>query len=151
VASKAFAWGKKLLGDGKISDYSKEPFSFIPPMEGYGFLDSPRRGKPNGIWSAVWTEPGRSKLTRLPSPGREVIVADGPSPMGVTYVLARDRGESPSCFASVLEFGAAFRPVQIAPLSLVSKDGAPAAANSVAFTVTSERHSLPESTDYIIS
>lgn len=78
---------------------------------GYQFLTQPRRGKPEGNWSANWfvNDKGMGlKMTMLAGSSREVIVADGEPelkpgyPEKMEYVLARnDSGES--TYVSVIE------------------------------------------------
>lgn len=150
VANEGHAWGQRILGDGSVIDFAGKPFSFIAPGAGYGFLGAPCRGRPDGVWSVCWSEPGRLKLTMLPSAGREVIVADGPSPMGVKYVLARDTGSSPSCFASVVESGRTSGDARITQLRLRDKDDCAPSPQSVALTVASESGS-DVVRDYVIS
>ncbi len=106
VASPDYFWGDKIMGNGKIIGFRERPFSFKPaPGNGYGFLGAPRRARPEGVWSATWSDPSRLRLTMLPAAGREVIVADGPDPMGVPYLLARDRGTGVSQFVAVINPG----------------------------------------------
>lgn len=105
VANPLYDWGKRLKGDGTVIDFEHEGFYFRPPGNGYGFLGSPRRSNPNKEWSCVWSDPSKLKLTMLPAENREVIVAEGPMPMGVAYVLVRDIGEQPSKFVSIIEAG----------------------------------------------
>ena len=111
VASPDYWWGDKIRGDGKIVGFEEEPFGYRPaPGTGYGFLGNPRRAVTGDAWTATWQEPGRLRLTMLPSPGREVIAATGPSVMGVDYILARDKGDKPSQFVAVIQPGESFSP-----------------------------------------
>ncbi|WP_010276239.1 heparinase II/III family protein [Paenibacillus senegalensis] len=105
VASTEYDWGRQLKGDGTVSGFEKEGFSFSPPGRGYGFLGRPRRALASDVWSSTWSDPAQLKLTMLPQEGREVIVAEGPEPMGVTYVLARDKGPATSQFMAIIEAG----------------------------------------------
>lgn len=149
LASEEYAWGPRVRPDGKIEGYAHEGFYWNPPPgNGYGFLSAPQRADGDVLWSATWSHRDRAglRLRMLPQEGRQVIVADGPSPMGVKHVLARDEGEAPSQFVSVIEpFAGESQISAVTPLPLDSaeaKQGLP----PVAFAVD-----LSQAKDYFLS
>ena len=87
-----------------------------------------RGGLRDTAWSATWRAADRRvKLMMLPEKDREIIVADGPSLMNFTpYLLARERGDKPSQFVSVIDIGPGeFRVKRIEALPIVRQpDGA---------------------------
>lgn len=153
VASPQFDWGRRIQGDGKIIDYADESFFFEPPGEGYGFLGRPRRAKPPGVWSASWSDPGSLTLTMLPAAAghREVIAADGPSEMGVKYVLVRDSGPTPSRFAAVIEPVEKDAASAVIPLRVERGDGGTVSPDDIAFAVDPGYSGAAEVRDYVLS
>ncbi|MDF2668104.1 MAG: heparinase, partial [Paenibacillus sp.] len=123
VESPQHNWGSQIKGDGKITGFEQEDFFFEPPGNGYGFLGHPRRAYPQQAWSCTWSNPSTIRLTMLPEKNRQVIAADGPEPMGgVAYVLARDSGEQPSRFVSVIEAGDESGFVLAEPMDILALD-----------------------------
>ena len=95
-----------------------------PPGNGYGWLAQPRSADGDRVWSATWSvredqgevagdRPGKMRLTMLPDDDRDVVVADGPEVLSynmgidpddrIGYVLARNDGDDPTQYASVVE------------------------------------------------
>jgi hypothetical protein len=95
-----------------------------PPGNGYGWLAHPRTADGDQQWSATWSvredqsevagdRPGKMRLTMVPAEDREVVVADGPEVLSynlgidpddrIGYVLARENGEEPTQYISVIE------------------------------------------------
>ncbi|WP_179215979.1 heparinase II/III family protein [Paenibacillus sp. MY03] len=133
LGGESMDWGR-IYGDGRVEALSDQSFDYVPPGHGYGFLMKPRSAKPEGAWSAEWSNPGRLKLTMLPAVGREIIVLDGPSVMGVQYAIARDEGDAARPFVSVIEAGENREPVTVSPLSVKEQETFP---SNVAFSVSS--------------
>lgn len=122
LASPDYFWGDKVKESGYIEGFEDEGFWFnAPPGNGYGFLGHPRTATGEDSWSATWrvaasrdeAQP-KLRLTMLGDDDREVNVAQAPDPMvwklghdheteDLQYVVARDQGESPSQFVSVIE------------------------------------------------
>lgn len=106
LANEGYAWGPRVRPDGRIEGYGDQGFYWNPPPgNGYGFLSAPQWADGDASWSATWSHRDRAglRLRMLPQEGRQIILADGPSLMGVKYLLARDEGEEPSQFVSVIE------------------------------------------------
>jgi len=79
----------------------------VPPGDGYRFFGNAGEADGAKDWHAVWEDDQGRKL-RLQMFGREnrkLFVADGPDPMGVKYVLARDEGQEVSQYAAVIDTG----------------------------------------------
>ncbi|MBP1990230.1 heparinase II/III family protein [Paenibacillus eucommiae] len=149
VLSQLHEWGNHILGDGRVSDFTNQSFEFVAPGAGYGFLSTPCSAEPEGVWSARWSSPGSLKLTMLPAERRKVIVAEGPSVMGVKYVLARDTGSTSSPFVAVIETGENRQFAQVIPLKRDDMESVD--SESAAFAVMS-KHSLNGiSSDYLLS
>ncbi|NLN18315.1 MAG: hypothetical protein GX162_03430 [Firmicutes bacterium] len=124
-----YSWHNQIGVDEKIIPYRHQGFYWSPPPgNGYGFLGNPRRASGDTAWSATWRAADRRvKLMMLPEKDREIIVADGPSLMNFTpYLLARERGDKPSQFVSVIDIGPGeFRVKRIEALPIVRQpDGA---------------------------
>mgnify|MGYP000850970264 CR=1 FL=1 len=105
LASPDYEWGTKLRGDYRIIGQEHRDFYWTPPGEGYGFLSGVQRGSGEDTWSATWStfDGARLRMTMLGASNREVIVADGPKPMGVKYTLARDKREGSSQYVALIE------------------------------------------------
>lgn len=152
VASGDYTWHNQIGADHMIKSFPENGFYWVPPGNGYGFLGYPRIAQTEDLWSATWAgaESGaKTRLTLLPSKGREVIVADAPSPMGdLKYVLARDRSDQSQYVAVIDSTGGDFQVAAIEPLAVsksLTQDFSP-----VAFAITLAQHKLPATDDNAI-
>ncbi|MGI6544284.1 MAG: heparinase II/III domain-containing protein [Limnochordia bacterium] len=121
VASPNYTWHNQIGEDLRVIPHRNEAYSWnAPPGNGYGFLGFPSTGRTDGMWSAAWSgDRAKLRLTMLPATGREVIVAQAPSPMGDTkYVLARDRGERSQYVAVIDATGGNYQVAQVEPLQV---------------------------------
>lgn len=100
-----YEWGKQVDGDYRLTFAKDEPFYWTPPGDGYRFFGNVRSADGSRDWHAVWEDERRRKLRlrMLGSADREIYIADGPDPMGVNYVLARDKGKSVSQYAAIID------------------------------------------------
>jgi hypothetical protein len=108
LGSPDYSWHNQIGVDEKIIPYRNQAFSWSPPPgNGYGFLGHPRSASGETAWSATWQASDRKvRLMMLPTADREIIVADGPTLMnGTPYLLAREQGDRPSQFVSVIDIG----------------------------------------------
>lgn len=118
--SETALFGSTNFGSQVNGDYTlqgrKEGFYWTPPGEGFGFLGNARRMPMEQSLRSVWTSPAffADKGTVLTvdfavgSPGRELVMADGPQAVGhprVPYVLRGDSGPGGSVFAKLIQFG----------------------------------------------
>ena len=81
VAGPDTNWGERQLADGYIRDVPRENGWVPPPGNGLGFLMHPRRGVPEGPWSATWRLPDGDRflrMTMVPEEGTEVVHAWAP-------------------------------------------------------------------------
>ena len=81
VAGPDTNWGERQLIDGYIRDVPREERWVPPPGNGLGFLMHPRRGVPEGPWSATWRLPDGDRslrMTMVPEEGTEVVNAWAP-------------------------------------------------------------------------
>jgi hypothetical protein len=126
VASPQYTWHNQIGEDLRVIPHRDEVYSWnAPPGNGYGFLGLPSIGQTDGTWSASWSgDRAKLRLTMLPEAGREVIVAQSPSPMGDTkYVLARDQGDKSQYVAVIDATGANFSVTQVEPLQVSQASG----------------------------
>ena len=112
VAGPEYDWGVRQLNDGFLSGVPHQDYWVAPPHNGLGFMMHPRRGTPDGPWSATWTLPSGDdylRLTMLPQVGVEVVSAWAPgiypNRPKAEYILARRSGEEPleSTFVGLIE------------------------------------------------
>ena len=113
VAGPEYDWGNRQLNDGYLRGVPPKHYWVAPPGNGLGFLMHPRRGTPEGRWSATWRLPdgqNHLRITVLPEDGDEVIHtwAPGiyPTNPRAEHVMVRrrpDGGPLNSTFVSIRE------------------------------------------------
>ena len=110
LAGTNICWGAQQLNDGDMAGHPNRPYWNPPPGNGYGFLVQPRRGQPDGAWSAQWPVDATNgvRLLMAAQPGTEVITALAPGIYPrlpkARYVVARRKGpDLESQFAAVIE------------------------------------------------
>ena len=112
LAGKDIPPGDIYDDDGLVDPLKKGRSYYTYRGSGYSCLYNVRRGRPDGVWSATWTDAASTvglRTTFLPS--EEAIVAHGDpprkrgdNPRQLTYTLLRNSGDGiASQFASVLE------------------------------------------------
>jgi hypothetical protein len=105
-------YGRIIQDDFRLRGYSDKGFYWSPDGDGYGFLGSPREIAMTSNVRAILTNPGYATTISSAivadlsySPGRQLIVADGPQALGgipVPYILRRDTGDGLSAFAKII-------------------------------------------------
>lgn len=112
LAGPEINYGERQLPDGFIAGLERRNYWAPPPENGFGFLMHPRRGTPEGAWSATWTLPSGEDRFRLTMPAQEGVEVVNAWAPGITptwpraeYVMVRRSGAEGlrSTFAAVLE------------------------------------------------
>jgi len=105
LAGSDIRWGDKVQADYRIEG-SKEDFYWTAPGYGYGFLFNHAEASGKNLWSAEWKNTDKQKSAfafyMLGERGRTILAADGPPRfMNVKYIIARDKGSTPSRFFTI--------------------------------------------------
>jgi hypothetical protein len=113
VAGPEYNWGERQLNDGYLEGIPQKHYWAAPPGNGLGFMMHPRRGAPDGTWSATWRLPdgdSQLRMTVLAEPGDEVINSWAPGiyphQPAAEHVMVRRRAAAEdleSTFVSVRE------------------------------------------------
>lgn len=104
--------GRLVQDDYRLKGFQDKGFYWCADGDGYGFLGMPRKAAMSSNVRAIMTNPGYatkispSIVTDIStSPGRQIIVADGPQALNspsVPYILTRDTGKHLSVFAKII-------------------------------------------------